>query len=480
MARVLWVEKQIDYEPQGIMSMSAVLKEAGHEVALTIAAQEDSVKFARNFQPDIVGYSVMTGSQHYYFELNRKIKKALGDREPMSVFGGPHPTFFPDMIAEPSADGVCVGEGEGPIVDLANALGNGGFRPDIPNWWFKVDGETIKNPVRPLIRMLGDLPMPDRALIYDKHEVTRISPIKHFMASRGCPYNCTYCFNHAWYQIYTREKRGYQRSVDSVIEEVLWVRERYPLEQVVFLDDLFIIFVDWLEEFAEKFPKEVRLPFFCNVRANLLSPEKVDLLKRGGANTVSMGIESGNDELRNGLLKRKMPRDTIIEAGHMLDEAGINLTATNILALPTATLEDDFATMHLNAEAKVKYAHAFLFQPYPATELGEFTAKNGLMTGSFEDIGAIAWDSSIIIRSTQEKLHMENLQRWFALGVEFPWLEPVIRLAIKVPHNKLTDSLYWWIHKLFKGYAITHRVHPIKLNLRTILKQMIHFLRLEA
>jgi len=136
--------------------------------------------------------------------------------------------------------------------------------------------------------------------------------------------------------------------------------------------------------------------------------------------------------------------------------------------------------MHLNTEAKVKYGHAFLFQPYPATELGEFTEQNGHMNGSFEDIGAIAWDSSIIIRDDKEKLYMENFQRWFALGVEYPWLEPLIRLAIKVPHNKLTDSLYWWIHKLFKGYAITHRVHPIKLNMRTILKQMVHFLRLEA
>ena len=133
MTRILWVEKQIDYEPQGIMSMSAVLKAAGHEVGLTIAAQEDPIKFARDFQPDIVGYSVMTGSQHYYFTLNREIKKALGDREPMSVFGGPHPTFFPTMIEEPGVDGVCVGEGEGPIVELADALSNSGFHPDIPN-----------------------------------------------------------------------------------------------------------------------------------------------------------------------------------------------------------------------------------------------------------------------------------------------------------------------------------------------------------
>jgi radical SAM superfamily enzyme YgiQ (UPF0313 family) len=479
-AKVLWVEKQIDYEPQGIMSMSAVLKEAGHDVQLTIVAQEDPIEYAKFYQPDIVGYSMMTGSQHYYFKLNRAIKEALNGHAPMSVFGGPHATFFPDIIQQEGVDGVCVGEGEGPLVDLANALDNGGLDPNIPNWWFDIEGEIVKNPVRPLIRKLGDLPMPDRELVYSKHAVTRNSPIKHFMASRGCPYNCTYCFNHAWYQIYTREKRGYQRSVDSVIEEVNWVRERYPLEQVVFLDDLFIIFVDWLEEFAEKFPKEVGLPFFCNVRSNLITPEKVALLKKAGSNTVSMGIEAGNDRLRNDLLKRKMSRETIIESGRMLHEAGINLTATNILALPTGTLEDDIDTMRLNAEAKVKYAHAFLFQPYPATELGEFTKKNGHMVGSFEDIGAIAWDSSILARDDAEKSRMENLQRWFAIGVEFPWLEPLIRLLIKAPRNKVVDTLYWWIHKLFKGWAITHRVHPIKITPRVIWQNARHFLQMEA
>jgi radical SAM superfamily enzyme YgiQ (UPF0313 family) len=365
-------------------------------------------------------------------------------------------------------------------VDLANALGNGGFHPDIPNWWFKVEGEIVKNPVRPLIRKLGELPRPDRDLVYSKHPPTRNSPIKHFMASRGCPYNCTYCFNHAWYEIYTREKRGYQRSVESVIEEVNWVRERYPLEQVVFLDDLFIIYVDWLEEFAEKFPKEVGMPFFCNVRSNLITPEKVALLKKAGANTVSMGIEAGNDRLRNDLLKRKMSRETIIESGRMLHEAGINLTATNILALPTGTLDDDFETMRLNAQARVKYAHAFLFQPYPATELGEFTKKNGHMAGSFDDIGAIAWDSSILTRDEKEKNRMENLQRWFALGVEFPWLEPVLRVLVKAPRNPFIDTLYWWVHKLWKGWAITRRVHPIKITPKVIWNNAKHFMQMEA
>jgi len=132
--RVLFVEKQINYEPQGIMQLSSVLKQAGHEVALMIAEQDDPVQFAREFEPDIVGYSVMTGSQRYYFDLNMQIRAAMNGRKVMSVFGGPHPTFFPEMIEEPGVDGLCVGEGEGPMLDLVNALGNGGLKPDIPNW----------------------------------------------------------------------------------------------------------------------------------------------------------------------------------------------------------------------------------------------------------------------------------------------------------------------------------------------------------
>jgi len=452
MAKVLFIEKQIDYEPQGIMSMSAVLKEAGHDVQLAICSQENPIDYVKYYQPDIVGYSTMTGSQRFYLNLNKRIKEGMNGTAPMSVIGGPHPTFFPDILNEEGMDGVCVGEGEGAMVDLANALDKGGLDPDIP----------------------------DFDLIYQKHPPTRNNPIKHFIASRGCPYNCTYCFNHAWYEIYTREKRGYQYSVDHVIKTVNRVKEHYPLEQVVFLDDLFIIFVDWLEEFAERFPKEVGLPFFANVRSNLITPEKVALLKKGGANTVSMGIEAGNDRLRNGLLRRKMNRDTIIEAGRMLHDAGINLTATNILALPTATIDDDFETMRLNAEAKVKYAHAFLFQPYPATELGEFTKTNGHMAGSFEDIGAIAWDSSILVRNEDEKNQMEHLQRWFAIGVEFPWLEPVLRKLIKVPRNQWADVAYWWVHKLWKGWAIIRRVHPIKITPKVIWSNARHFLKMEA
>jgi anaerobic magnesium-protoporphyrin IX monomethyl ester cyclase len=490
--RVLFVAQEISYEPQGIMSMSAVLKQAGHDVALTVADKEDPVAFALDYLPDILGYSVMTGSQRGNFDLNQRIRaavnpaRAASGRPPaFSAFGGPHPTFFPEMITEPGVDGVCIGEGEGAMLDLAEALAgrNGGFRTDIPNWWFNLEGEIVKNPVRPLISDLSTLPRPDRNLIYDKYPELASSSIKHFMSSRGCPYNCSYCFNHAYYELYRGARRGYQRAVDDVIAEVNEVRAHWPLKQAIFIDDLFIVHDDWLEEFAEKWSSQVGVQFFCNVRANMLvkDPRKVELLKRAGCHTVSMGIETASDRIRVELLKRRMTQDDIVQAGHMVRAAGMHITSTNILGLPTSTLEDDLETMRLNARARISYAFAFLFQPYPGTELGQFAQDNDLMVGTFDDIGEVAWDHSILVfEDEDDKRQREHLQRLFAIGVEWPWLEPVIRKLVKLPHNRFVDGSFWWLHKLHKGLAIYYRVHPVRSGPLELAKNAVHFMKIKS
>ncbi|MDD5779197.1 MAG: cobalamin-dependent protein, partial [Candidatus Thermoplasmatota archaeon] len=109
--RFLFIEKQIDYEPLGLLHLSSVLRQAGHQVRLAVAAVEDPLAVAREWQPNVLGYSVYTGSQTYYRDLNLAIKAALPGV--LSVFGGPHPTYFPEFVEEPGVDAVCLGEGEG-------------------------------------------------------------------------------------------------------------------------------------------------------------------------------------------------------------------------------------------------------------------------------------------------------------------------------------------------------------------------------
>jgi anaerobic magnesium-protoporphyrin IX monomethyl ester cyclase len=459
------------------MSLSSALKAAGHKVELAVAAHQDPVAVARAFRPDLAAYSLITGSQRYYLDLNRQLKAEIPTL--FAVFGGPHPTFFPEMVEEEGVDGICRGEGEEALVELVDSLAQGGPTAvlELDNWSFRHNGQIITNPVRPYIEDLDSLPFPDRALVYERDPVAARSKIKHFLAGRGCPYNCTYCFNHALGELYRGKGRRFRlRSVDNVLDEVLWVREHYPLEFVVFVDDTFVLSEGWLAEFAEKYPQRIGLPFFCNTRANLVTSEQVQQLKEAGCHCVSMGIETGNDRLRNDLLKRQMSREQILEAARLIRDGGLQLTTTNMIGLPTSTLEDDWQTLELNAQVRPSYAHVFIFQPYPRTELGEFTREHGWMVGSFDDIGEVAWDHSVLRFDEAHKRALSVLQRFFAIAVEWPWLVPLVKRLTVVPDNRL----FWLLNKAWKGWAIKNRVHPIRLSLREVVETAWHFMRIKS
>ncbi|MHB0877024.1 MAG: B12-binding domain-containing radical SAM protein [Anaerolineae bacterium] len=473
--RVLFVLDQLDYEPQGIMQLSAVLKAAGHDVKLAIAASEDPVQVARDYRPGLIGYSVITGSQRYYLALNRRLREFV---PAFSMFGGPHPTFFPEMVEHEGVDGICVGEGDGAIVDLANELDTHGRveNAQILNWHFHLDGQVIRNPVRPYVADLDALPSPDYDLVYEADRVTRRSKIKHFLAGRGCPYGCTYCFNHALVETYRgKGKHVRHRDPARVVEDLLQVRSRYPLEFAVFVDDTFILSQEWLERFAREY-RRVGLPFFCNVRANLVTADIVRLLKSAGCHSVSMGIEAGNDAIRDDLLHRNLSREQILGAAALLRSGGLRFTTTSMIGLPDTTLDNDLETLDLNIACRPDYAHVFLFQPYPRTVLGQYAADKGLLEGTFDDISATAWDSSILKFSPAHKRALTNLQRLFAIVVEQPRLRSRLRPLLRLPPNRL----YWLANKLWKGYAIKQRVHPVRTGPAELLASAWRFMRIKS
>ena len=107
-----------------------------------------------------------------------------------------------------------------------------------------------------------------------------------------------------------------------MVDDVVQVRKDYPLEYVVFVDDTFVLDREWLQEFAGQYRERVGLPFFCNVRANLVTPELVQLLRWAGCHSVSMGIEAGDDEVRNKLLNRNLSRPSGRHAARLIREGG--------------------------------------------------------------------------------------------------------------------------------------------------------------
>ncbi len=472
---LLFVIREIDNEPHGILRVSAAVKQAGHRTDMVVATEEDPVEAALRVKPDVVGFSVYTGTQRYYLDVSRRIKAQL---DVFSIMGGPHPTFFPEIIEEEGVDAVCIGEGEYATVDLMNALQNGDVVDGIANWWIRSNGRIHRNPLRPLVTDLDELPFADRDLLYRAHPASRGRKLKPFITGRGCPYNCSFCFNEAYSNLYQgKGRRTRRRSVENVIQELKEVRERYPLSFVMFLDDTFIINKRWLQELAASYKAEVGLPFWCQVRPNLVTDEKIALFKDMGCVSVSFGLETANDRLRYEVLNRHITKEQILKASRILREHGVKYSTNNMLGLPGGGLETDLETMDLNIQCRPDYANVFLYQPYPKTPLGEMAFREGLMTGTFDDLsGSVADDTIIKFGSETEKRHIENLQKLLSITVEFPFLRPLILWLIRWPPNKL----FWLIYKGWKGFAISRRIYPHRLTLREWLGALVQFMRIRT
>ncbi len=472
---VLFIVKEIDNEPHGILHLSSVLKRAGHKTDMVVATEEDPVQAALRLKPDVVGSSVYTGTQRYYLDISRRIKKRM---DVLSVMGGPHPTFFPELIEEDGVDAICIGEGEYATLDLMNALQNGHPIESVSNWWIKSGGRIHRNPLRPLVEDLDELPFADRELLYRAHPASGARKLKPFITGRGCPYNCSFCFNEAYSQLYKgKGRRTRRRSVDNVLREIREVRERYPLDFVLFFDDTFILNKKWLQEFAPRYKAEVGLPFWCQVRPNLVTEEKIALFKDMGCVSVSFGLETANERLRYEVLNRAISDEQILKTCRILRQYQIRYMTNNMLGLPTGGLETALETLDLNIKCRPDYANVFLYQPYPKTRLGEMAFREGWMAGTFDDLsGSVSDDTIIKFGSDMEKRQIEHLQRLLGITVEFPFLRPLVRRLIKWSPGKLS----WFIYKGWKGYAISRRIYPHRLTPREWLSALVQFMRIRT
>jgi radical SAM superfamily enzyme YgiQ (UPF0313 family) len=451
--KVLFVIRDIQMiERMGIMILSSLLKARGHTVKLSQARDDDLRSRINYFKPQLLAYSVTTGEHKHLIRLNRDLKREF---DFLSVFGGPHPTFFPEMIEEEGVDMVCRGEGEGAMLELVEALGKNRALESIKNLWIKKDRIILRNPVRELISDLDSLPFPDREIIYKKDRILKQHGEKRFLVGRGCPYNCSYCFNHKLKELYGPSwARIRRRSVNNVIAEIEKVRERYPLQFIRFIDDnFFFCEEEWLDEFSREYPRRVNIPFLCNIRPNLATRERIKRLKEAGCRSVFMGLETADDELRYNLLQRRISRSELEETCRWLRGEGIRFGFYNVLGLPVREpLAKDWETLRLNIRYRPDIAWSSLFYPYPRTELADYAVREGFFDGNFDKMPANNKISSCLkFKTGQEKQEVENLQKLFGLTVAFPFLIPPVRQLIRLPPNKFFNFvLFAWAGICFK------------------------------
>ncbi|OGW74631.1 MAG: hypothetical protein A2Z72_06205 [Omnitrophica bacterium RBG_13_46_9] len=391
-----------DTDSFSICTLHATLKREAFNVStiffkrlskdLTIIPPQDReisclVRQVKELNPDIIGISVRTVLFQIASQITKAIKQESGA---LVVWGGVHPTIRPCQCLE-SADIVCVGEGEGPIVDLATRFSKGEGIDDIKNLCFKKNGAIIRNEIRPLVENLDSMPFPDYSS-EDKYFLENGKVLPHrahtnmIMTSRGCPFSCSFCCNSALRKIYDGKGRYVRRrSVDNVIDELIQAKKTRNLKNVSFQDDVFTFDIEWLREFCGKYKKFIDLPFFCYCHPRATTEEMVRLLKEAGFCIAGIGIQSGSEEFRHRYLRRYDTNVEIVKCARLLSKYGIDYHCDILMDNPLETEKERQETFNLLMRLpKPFFPNTHTLTYFPELELTNLLLEKGMI--SEEDI----------------------------------------------------------------------------------------------
>ena len=413
----------------GVAYLSAVLRQNGHVSRLLNVNErlgypldiKRIISDVKRFSPDLVGFSVVSNQLQYALEIGKAIRPHT---DAPFVCGGIHATMAPQEVLETGVfDYVCVGEGEEALLDLVNALGNHTDTSRIQNIWSRRDGTIIENKVRPFIS-LENLPPKDYEIFDFQKMIDAKDGWVGVMASRGCPFRCTYCLNHRLVDIYRNDtglppaKLNHLRHhpIGDVISELEYLLELYEgITMFIFDDDLFTFDRDYVHGLCRAYEERISIPFVCNAHVKVFDHDIARSLKRAGCSIVKFGLESGSQRIRKEVLNRPMTNRDIVNAFQAAHESELHTSAFVMIGLPDETRVDLFATIDLLATIQPGRYRWSIFFPYTGTVAYDIARKKGLI--DFEKMQSLSnfTEESCLDFGEAHNLFLEKL------AVAFPW-----------------------------------------------------------
>ena len=372
---------QFPHFQHGLAWISAVAKQGGHQVELLYLdrewADEELIAEVKRRSPDLVAFSSTTQQWLYAKRYARALKQTLA---PFLVIGGIHATISPQEVMGEDLFNVLVrGEGEYPLLELMDALAQGRDYTGIPNLWSRLaDGSVKENPVRPPVD-LAQLPWPDREL-FDNEAVMRHNDRQvAVMASRGCPFRCTYCCNTALADLVGGNvKWARQRPLPDLLAEIEDLHRRFPdLKSLIFMDEIFTLKKTWVRDFCAEYKKRFRTPFQIFIRVEIVDQEMMQLMAEAGLYAIIVGVESGNERIRREVLNRKMTNEQIIRVFKWADELGLETWSLNMIGVPGDSEATIRETIELVRRLKPHHSQTSIFYPFPGTPLYERCVREG-------------------------------------------------------------------------------------------------------
>lgn len=369
--------------PHGLASIGAVLLKNNVECRIIDAYAEDLTvgdvaDRVAAYSPSAVGISTVTPVAEMAHSLAKAIKSR--DRSIKIILGGPHPSILPDdVMADSNIDFIVRGEGDNSFLNLVRCLETGKGFDAVDGITFRRDGKVLHNKEAGYIADLDSLPSPAYELL-PMHLYTVppqwsiATPSYQMIASRGCPYNCSFCCTGMGKQIRFKSARRVCDEIEHLIKD-------YKCRQIVFVDTTF----PSSSRHAESVCNEMiarglhkKIVWFTSTRVDIVDQKMLDLMRKAGCRLVTFGVESGNQCILDSVGKR-VTLAQVADAVKMTHRAGIDVTAAYILGLPGETYETMVETIEFSKKLNTLYAQFNIIVPYPGTAIFDYAEKNGLL-----------------------------------------------------------------------------------------------------
>lgn len=392
---------QIFREPLSLAYLAAYLRKFGYSVEILDGVAADAVnkgklwhyglsdpevsRKVREFKPDVVGITCASSLRIFdVLKIARLIKKV--DPGIKIIVGGVHPTIFPkDTVSNQEIDYVIIGEGEESLLQLIKTLesGNKKSKINVDGCAYKREGQIIENSKLHFIENLDTLPYPARDLLpmdYYFKKGTVLYGLGQrkaatILTSRSCPYRCTFCSVNLIQGLKLR-----MRSAANVYGEIEELVKKYGVEEILVLDDNFTFDKKRAIDLCRMILRK-KLKFRWNtpngVRADRLDAELVSTMKRAGCVNICIGVESGNDRIRNEVIRKGLEREKIEKALKVCAKVGMPVTGFFILGTPGETEETFKDTLTMVRSMPFSMISTFFFVPIAGTKLYDDSVKNG-------------------------------------------------------------------------------------------------------
>jgi len=437
--------------PLGLAYIAAVLEQQNYDVRvldLTVENKSGEQIKKEIRSNDIVGITSTTPTIYNAWNVCSIAKE---EGVPVAM-GGPHPTALPQESVD-KCDIIVNGEGEKTIVDVCNAIDGKKIKASmkkVRGIYYKQGKKIVSTGKQEFIKNLDSIPFPAMHLFPDISNYSTQHPLLDkkvisgsIITSRGCPYNCVFCFKSIFGNVYR------YRSPQNVVEEWKLLVEEYNVKEIGIVDDSFTSYPKRAIEICKLIVEQnLQTPWLTpsGIRIKPVSRELLQWMMRSGCYRVAFGIESGSQRVLEKIGKKLTLRE-IEESVKLAKSVGLETLGFFMIGNYGDDMQSIKQTIAFSKKLDLDYAQYLITVPYPGSMLFNIVKQRGRFLinkwdeyGTFEDRAYFELDE--VTEELVERMH-KQAYRDFYVNPKFIMRKALDKKTIMNANNYIKALMRW-------------------------------------